>query len=127
MTARDVALLAPAIARRLVESSNAEITGRLFLSEATVKTHVTRTLTKLHLRDRAQAVVLAYESGWCGRGRGLTRADQARVRALVQALWSRSRRWASIGDAAVDLSPLVPRLVSLSGSLWGSLPAWVPG
>jgi DNA-binding NarL/FixJ family response regulator len=35
----------------------------LHLSEATVKTHVTRVFTKLGLRDRAQAVVLAYESG----------------------------------------------------------------
>jgi DNA-binding NarL/FixJ family response regulator len=93
--ARDEALLAPAITRRLVEQfvqrpqpgaaserlgpltarerevlglvgrglSNREIAGQLFLSEATVKTHVTRTLTKLRLRDRAQAVVLAYESG----------------------------------------------------------------
>jgi DNA-binding NarL/FixJ family response regulator len=43
--------------------SNTEIARRFFLSEATVKTHVTRTLTKLQLRDRAQAVVLAYETG----------------------------------------------------------------
>jgi DNA-binding NarL/FixJ family response regulator len=43
--------------------SNGEIARALFLSEATVKTHVTRVLTKLHLRDRAQAVVLAYETG----------------------------------------------------------------
>ncbi len=48
--------------------SNAEIAGELFLGEATVKTHVARVLTKLDVRDRVQAVVRAYESGFVRPG-----------------------------------------------------------
>lgn len=43
--------------------NNVEIAEKLFLGETTVKTHVARILTKLHIRDRVEAVVLAYESG----------------------------------------------------------------
>ena len=43
--------------------NNSELAAQLHLSEATIKTHVARILSKLELRDRVQAVVLAYETG----------------------------------------------------------------
>ncbi len=49
-------------------ASNAELAEVLFISEETVRTHVKRVLSKLGLRDRAQAIVFAYESGLVAPG-----------------------------------------------------------
>jgi len=77
---RDLAVLTPRELEVLAllgrGHSNAELAGLLTLSEATVKTHVARIFAKLRLRDRAQAVVLAYETGLVSPGDTIERPER---------------------------------------------------
>ncbi|MFJ5260897.1 response regulator [Streptomyces sp. NPDC088387] len=77
---RDLSVLTPREAEVLqalgTGLSNAELAARFTLSEATVKTHVARILGKLRLRDRAQAVVVAYETGLITPGAGSGAGDR---------------------------------------------------
>jgi DNA-binding NarL/FixJ family response regulator len=56
--------------------SNPEISRELYIGETTVKTHITHILQKLNLRDRVQAVVLAYETGLFNDARPPTNHNQ---------------------------------------------------
>ena len=61
--------------------SNVEIGRELYISDTTVKTHITHILQKLNLRDRVQAVVLAYETGLLDSGaRSVSRRDEQPAR-----------------------------------------------
>src|SRR5262249_36530277 len=72
LTARELELL------QLVGTglSNIEIAEKLVVSEATVKTHLNRTMTKLNLNSRAQAVVLVYEAGLVSPGSSLPASSE---------------------------------------------------
>ena len=73
-------------------ASNAELASRLFVSEETIRTHVKRVLHKLALRDRAQAIVFAYESGVVTAGVGLTGLEVARSHCAGARTRPRARR-----------------------------------
>ena len=97
--------------------SNAEIGQELFISDTTVKTHVTRLLQKLDLRDRAQAIVLAYQTGLFDASetrprRPTVRADAARPGPRSYLRRTRSRRLVATSATSRRRADAAPFLAS---------------
>jgi DNA-binding NarL/FixJ family response regulator len=85
-------------------SSNAEVAAALHLSVATVKTHISRLLSKLDCRDRAQLVVVAYETGVAIPGLRLSPLRGLKLTGIRRAASLRSDAWRAISQSTCPLS-----------------------
>lgn len=100
--------------------SNAELSEKLFMSHATAKTHVSHLLTKFAVRDRAQLVVAAYETGLVARGRAKTSRLPTRASRVALAGGRRlrrrqPRRHGGVGPAGRSWSPRRPTAARSDG------------